>query len=61
MANVETRRNEYRLAGAPRVYFIEIWVRGGSRRGAKGIRTVGQKAGKPEARARKKGPSIKVE
>ena len=57
MANVETRRDEYTFSGKGctirthllwaatqlPVYFSEIWARGGSRRGAKGIRTVGQK------------------
>ena len=58
MANVETRRDENTFLGSSgatyehifyerrlglQVYFVEIWARGGSRRGAKGIRTVGQK------------------
>ena len=59
MANVETRRDENTFLGSwcnitntssmsgdstgLQVYFVEIWARGGSRRGAKGIQTVGQK------------------
>ena len=39
------------------VYFVEIWARGGSRRGAKGIRTI-ERLGKGVGHAARGSPNL---